>query len=81
MQLTINVPDTLLQERLVQIIKEVEQRIINESKSFTLFSTQKTVLDNDPWTNANIDLPSVDTRIDDFALNHDHYLYESRKLK
>ncbi len=75
MQLTINVPDTLPQERLTQIIKEVEQRLINEAKSFTLFSSQKTVLDNDPWTNANIDLPSIDTGIEDFALNHDHYLY------
>lgn len=43
MQLTINVPDTLPQERLAQIIKEVEQRIINESKFFTLFSTQKNI--------------------------------------
>jgi len=75
MQLTINVPDTLPQERLTQIIKEVEQRLINEAKSFQLFSSKKTDLDNDPWTNSNIDLPSVDTGIEDFALNHDHYLY------
>ena len=69
MQLIINVPDTLPQERLAQIIKEVEQRIINESKSFMFFSTQKTVsnaektkypnfvdfIRNSPLMNADVD--------------------------
>ena len=75
MQLIINVPDTLPQERLAQIIKEVEQRIINESKSLASFSKKQTVVNDDPWMNPNVDLPSVDTEIEDFALNHDHYLY------
>ncbi|MDD5229564.1 MAG: hypothetical protein PHN45_08690 [Methylococcales bacterium] len=75
MQLIINVPDTLPQERLAQIIKEVEQNLINEAKSLVSFSKKQPVLNNDPWMNSEVDLPSIDTGIEDFALNHDHYLY------
>ncbi|MCX7067354.1 MAG: hypothetical protein NTW85_06650 [Methylococcales bacterium] len=37
MQITINVPDTLPQERLKQRIKELEQSLINEAKFFCCF--------------------------------------------
>lgn len=74
MQITINVPDTLPQERLKQRIKELEQSLINEAKFFTLFLKQHTEID-DPWTNSDIALPTIDTGIEDFAINHDHYLY------
>jgi predicted metal-dependent TIM-barrel fold hydrolase len=60
MQLIINVPDTLSQERLTQIIKEVEQRLINEAKLLVGFSKKQTasfVSDDDPWMNLNVDLP------------------------
>lgn len=74
MQITINVPDTLPQERLKQRIKELEQSLITEAKFFAVFSKQQTAID-DPWTNPDISLPSTDTGIEDFAINHDHYLY------
>ncbi len=74
MQITINVPDTLPQERLKQRITELEQSLINEAKFFTLFLKQHTEID-DPWTNPEIALPTTDTGIEDFAINHDHYLY------
>ncbi|MCX7066250.1 MAG: hypothetical protein NTW85_00900 [Methylococcales bacterium] len=74
MQITINVPDTLPQERLKQRIKELEQSLINEARFFAVFSKQQAVMD-DPWTNPDISLPSTDTEIKDFAVNHDHYLY------
>ncbi len=59
MQLTINVPDTLPQERLTQIIKEVELRLINEAKSLVGFSKKQTAsfVSDDPWINPNVDLP------------------------
>ncbi len=75
MQITINVPDTLPHERLKQRIRELEQSLINEAKFFVGFSKKQTVINDDPWTNTNVALPSVDTGIEDFAANHDHYLY------
>ena len=59
MQLTINVPDTLPQERLTQIVKEVELRLINEAKSLVGFSKKQTAsfVSDDPWINPNVDLP------------------------
>ena len=74
MQITINVPDALPQERLKQRIKELEQSLMTEAKFFAVFSKQQTAID-DPWTNPDIPLPSIDTGIEDFAINHDHYLY------
>jgi hypothetical protein len=74
MQMTIDVPDTLPQERLKQRIKELEQSLLMEAQFFAVFSKQQTTID-DPWTNPTIALPTVDTGIEDFAINHDHYLY------
>ena len=34
---------------------------------------------DDPWDDLNIDEISVDTGIEDFAENHDHYLYGTPK--
>jgi Protein of unknown function (DUF2559) len=44
MQITINVPDTLPQERLRQRIQELEQSLITEAKFFALFAKQQTAL-------------------------------------
>jgi|LakMenE01Jun11ns_1017448.scaffolds.fasta_scaffold9756460_2 hypothetical protein len=74
MQITINAPDSLPYERLVQRVNELEQSLINEAKFFSGFSKQD-ISTNDPWTNTNVSLPCVDTGIEDFALNHDVYLY------
>jgi hypothetical protein len=71
MQITINVPDSLPQERLKQRIKELEQSLINEAKFFAVFSKQQADID-DPWTNPDISLPTVDTGLEDFSINQDH---------
>lgn len=73
MQITINAPDTLSQERLKQRIKELKQSLITGAKFFAVCSKQQTVID-DPWTNPDISLPATDTGIEDFAINQDHYL-------
>jgi len=78
MQMTINVPDTLPQERIKQRIQELEQSLINEALFFSFFAKQQTVMD-DPWTNPDSALPSVDTGIKDFSIHHDHYLYGLEK--
>jgi hypothetical protein len=44
MQMTIDVPDTLPQERLKQRIKELEQSLIMKSQFFAVFSKQQTTL-------------------------------------
>ncbi|NOQ34385.1 MAG: hypothetical protein GQ569_00635 [Methylococcaceae bacterium] len=77
MQITIDAPDTLPTERIKQRIKELEQSLQLEAQFFENFvNTKQTAINNnDPWTNAAINLPTVDTEIEDFALNHDHYLY------
>ncbi len=36
---------------------------------------------DDPWDNLNMDEISVDTGIEDFAENHDHYLYGTPKQR
>jgi hypothetical protein len=74
MQITINVPDTLPQDRIKQRIQELEQSLINEAKFFALLFKQQPAT-ADPWTNPDLTLPAIDTGIEDFALNHDHYLY------
>jgi hypothetical protein len=74
MQITINVPDTLPQERIKQRIQELEQSLINEATFLSFFAQKQTVID-DPWTNPDSVLPSVDTGIEDFSIHHDHYLY------
>lgn len=44
MQMTIDVPDTLPQERLKQRIKELEQSLLMEAQFFAVFSKQQTAL-------------------------------------
>lgn len=78
MQMTINVPDSLPQERIKQRIQELEQSLINKATFFSFFAKQQTVI-NDPWTNPDSALPSVDTGIADFSIHHDHYLYRLDK--
>ncbi len=69
-----NFTDNLPQERIKQRIQELEQSLISESKFFALLFIQQPAI-NDPWTNSDINLPTADTDIEDFSVNHDHYLY------
>ena len=81
MKVTIEIPDNLPQECLQQKIKEIEASLKEEAK---LYKTTEDLEDgatgsNDPWTNPEIVLPSVDTKIEDLSINHDHYLYGTPK--
>lgn len=81
MQITIDVPDTLPQTRVRQRIKELEESLQEEAKFLESLKTMVNNISkkNDPWTHPDVDLPSVDTEIEDFSINHDHYLYGTPK--
>lgn len=81
MLITINVPDNLPQQRLHRRIKEIEKNLREEAALFAavLKKTKQNTID-DPWSDPDAELPSVDTGIEDFSVNHDHYLYGTPKI-
>ena len=77
MQVTINMPDILTHERIFKIIKDIEERFLKEGISFEIRDDSST--NDDSWNSLNLDEIAVDTGIEDFAENHDHYLYGTPK--
>ncbi|MGL6344063.1 MAG: hypothetical protein ACRC80_33565 [Waterburya sp.] len=77
MQLKINLPDTLTAEQTSQIIKKIENLIEKEGVSLDVENNLEK--DIDPWDELNFENIAVDTEIEDFALNHDYYLYRTPK--
>lgn len=78
MELTINIPDNLSKEQISLLIKDIEQVFIKEG----INSEIKSKLNEnkiDPWDEINFSEIAVDTGIEDFAENHDHYLYGTPK--
>jgi len=76
-QLNLQITDSELEQALQQIAQEKNKDI----SEIVLIAIQQFLQNaqaerNDPWSNPNIALPSVDTGITDFARQHDHYLYE-----
>jgi hypothetical protein len=81
MHVTIEVPETLPQARVTQRVREIEESLREEAKFLETLNriTQETIDRDDPWGNSEVELPTVDTGIEDFSLNHDHYLYGTPK--
>ncbi len=77
MQLKIDLPDILPHERVLFLVREIESIFSKEGISFNI--EQETVVEDDPWDNLDIEEIAVDTGIEDFAKNHDHYLYGTPK--
>ncbi|AFZ46795.1 hypothetical protein Cyast_0823 [Cyanobacterium stanieri PCC 7202] len=78
MQLTINIPDNLSKEKISLLIKDIEEILIKEGINLEIkpkVSKEKT----DPWDEIDFSEIAVDTGIEDFAENHDHYLYGTLK--
>ena len=73
MQLTINLPDVLSEEKTSQLIKEIETILLSEGISYEI--KQGLTKESDTWDSLNIDEVAVDTGREDFAENHDYYLY------
>ncbi|MGM0454125.1 MAG: hypothetical protein ACQERN_13265 [Thermodesulfobacteriota bacterium] len=73
MQLTIEVPDNFTKEQVAQIIHKLKDLFHDEGLSIDVKEVPG--IDADPWDNLDIEEIAVDTGIEDFAENHDHYLY------
>ncbi len=81
MKISIELPSNMSKESLMQKINEIEASFTEDAKNTKIIEA-KTVEPSpsiDPWTNPAIDLPSVDTEIEDLSINHDHYLYGVKK--
>ena len=78
MQTTITFPDILPNDRVLQFIKKVEDIFSKDGISVEI---KQELPSDDPWDNLNMDEISVDTGIEDFAENHDHYLYRTPKRR
>ena len=76
-QLNLEITDARVEHSLRQIAKK-ENKDISEIALIAIeqFLQSAEAEQNDPWSNPNVTLPSVDTGITDFARQHDHYLYE-----
>ncbi|CAN2041712.1 conserved hypothetical protein [Candidatus Magnetomoraceae bacterium gMMP-15] len=77
MQLTIDLPELLPNEKILQLISDIKKIFVKDGITFEI--KQKISIDDDPWDNLDIDEIAVDTGIEDFAKNHDHYLYGTPK--
>ena len=79
MQLTIKLPEILPNQKIaLLIIKRIENIFAKEGISYEI---RKDLSDkDDPWDSLDIESISVDTGINDFAKNHDHYLYGTSKI-
>ena len=73
MQLTIKLPDALPSERMSHIVMELKKTLAKEGVPTEI--EQESAKDEDAWDKLDIDAIAVDTGIEDFAENHDHYLY------
>lgn len=79
MQLTINVPDIIPNDKLNSLISGIEKLLEKEGISFEIEKKTNALNDEDPWDNLDIQEIAVDTGIDDLAENHDYYLYGTPK--
>jgi hypothetical protein len=77
MQLTINFPGVLPNEKLSRYIQQIESMFRIEG--ITVEIRQQTVSNPDAWDELNPDEIAVNTGITDFAEQHDHYLYGTPK--
>ncbi len=74
MQLTIDLPDALPDERVGSIIRQLKKMFVQEGMEARI-AEKTTSVEKDSWDDLDIDTLAVDTGREDFAENHDHYLY------
>ena len=66
-------------DKVKRLISEIEKLLAKEGISFEIEKKNYVLNDDDPWDNLNIEKIAVDTGIEDFAENHDYYLYGTPK--
>jgi len=65
-----------MKRNLYQQIKEIEKLCGYDMTVLELMEkTEKESEKDDPWSNPDVELPCVDTGIEDLSINHDYYLY------
>jgi hypothetical protein len=72
-RLTIKLPDTLPNDKIARLISNIEDTCAKEGVFVEIDKHE--VEKEDSWNKLDLSAISVDTGIDDFAENHDHYLY------
>ena len=77
MQLTINISDIIPIERTARLITGIRELFAREGVSCQI--EKKVSEQPDPWDALDFEDISVDTGIEDFAENHDYYLYGTAK--
>ncbi len=77
MQITLTLSDTIPPEKLGQIVKHIEETFKKEKISIEVSGLPPET--TDPWDALDFESIAVDTGIEDFAENHDHYLYGTPK--
>lgn len=80
MQLTIRVPNFAEADYSHEIIQEIENIFTKRGLSCEIARDRDVDALQDPWNALDLEELAVDTGITDFARNHDHYLYGTKKL-
>jgi hypothetical protein len=62
-------------EKTLLLISEIKELFVKKGIPCEIEETEY----DDPWDSLDIDEIAVDTGIEDFAENHDHYLYGTPK--
>ena len=80
MQLTIRVPDVAETDYSHEIVSEIENIFAKRGLLCEIARDKDADALQDPWTALDLEELAIDTGITDFARNHDHYLYGTKKL-
>ncbi|AUC59898.1 hypothetical protein AA637_01470 [Cyanobacterium sp. HL-69] len=73
MQLTIKFPENTSPEQITKLIHNIKQISIQEGIDLKMES--QPISKNDPCKELDFEQIAVETGVEDFAENHDHYLY------
>jgi len=71
MQVRISSPNSIIYEMILKKIGEIKETFSSKGVLFDIIQNSS----SDPWDNLNIDEIAVDSGVEDFAENHDHYIY------
>jgi hypothetical protein len=77
MQLTISISEIIPREKTAKLLAGIKELFSKEGVSCEI--ERKILAQRDTWDDLNIEDISVDAGVEDFAENHDHYLYGTAK--
>ncbi|MCP4699196.1 MAG: hypothetical protein GY862_20440 [Gammaproteobacteria bacterium] len=77
MQLIINIQDIIPNRKISELISGIKE--LFEKERVFIEIKQENSENDDSWDNLDINEIAIDTGIEDFAENHDYYLYGTPK--